>query len=212
NFDEELEDAELDTRDEYYTFKFVGVLLVDNVCFVVYPKYIKNIRNDYVGSKDKIIQIINVIDRTQKLNNYINDSDNENGTLLTLMIHIIREYLEFGLYSSDEIIVEMNGEGDVIWEKTINEEIAYINDDSPFYLNYSTNKVVLNEADIIRRLHAAIINEINLYLQPLLPVFNIPEFLLSEDTPNDLGDSNYLEYILERELSRQFVTSKQNLI
>ncbi|EBF5102620.1 LlaJI family restriction endonuclease, partial [Listeria monocytogenes] len=62
------------------------------------------------------------------------------------------------------------------------------------------------------RLHAAIINEINLYLQPLLPVFNIPEFLLSEDTPNDLGDSNYLEYILERELSRQFVTSKQNLI
>lgn len=206
------EDEELVSRDTYYSFKFVGILLVDDVCFIVYPKYIKNAENDYLGSKNKIIQIVNVIDKFQRLNTYNNRSDEANESFLTLMIHIMRQYLEYGLYSSDEVVIETNGEGDILWEKTINEKVTYLVDNSPFYLDFYTNKAILNEEDIVRRLHAAIINEINLYLQPLLPIFDIPEFVISEEVTKDFGDSGYLEYILEKELSRQFVTSKQNLL
>ncbi|MFJ5477282.1 LlaJI family restriction endonuclease [Enterococcus faecium] len=46
-------------------------------------------------------------------------------------------------------------------------------------------------------------------MEDLLSIFGIPTILISDEQPNDFGDNHYLEYLIEQELSRQFVTSKQ---
>lgn len=205
-----VEDAdESRINKEYYSFNFVGVLIVENFCLVVYPKYIKDIEKDYKGSQKKIIQILSVIEKFQVLNEYHLSSDENDGSILTLMIQILKNFLEDGLYSSDETVVETNGEGNILWEKTIDESTVCLVDNTPFYLDMFTEKNVLNELNIIRKLHAAIVNEISVYLQPILSIFGIPEIILSTQELDDFGDINYLEYLLEQELSRQFVTSKQ---
>lgn len=155
---------------------------------------------------------MDVIDKFQVLNNYKVHSNNEGGSFLNLMIHLLRDYVENGLYSNEETIVEINGEGDIIWEKTVNEGTVYLVEETPFYFDFYTEKRILNEVHIIRKLHGAIINEISNYLQPILSLFGIPEIILPAENIRDFGDVHYLEYLLEQELSRQFVTSKQLLL
>ncbi|WP_010007002.1 hypothetical protein [Leuconostoc fallax] len=40
-------------QDGYFTFKFVGLITIGNYCLIVYPKYIKNIDNDFLNEKKK---------------------------------------------------------------------------------------------------------------------------------------------------------------
>lgn len=197
---------------EYYAFRFVGVVIVDDFCLVVYPKYIKEFERDYFGSQKKIIQILKVIEKSQMLNSYDHSATGDGENLLLLMISILNNYLDNGLYSSDKAVIETNGEGNILWEKTIDESIAYIINDTPYYLDIYTENSVINELDIIRKLHAAIVNEISIKLQPILSIFEISEIVLPSQELNDFGDINYVEYLLEQEISKQFVTSKQILL
>ena len=60
-----------------------------------------------------------------------------------------------GLYSNEKTIIEENGEGEILWEKTINEKDAYFVNNVPFYLDvFSVNKET-NEEEILRRLRDA---------------------------------------------------------
>lgn len=197
---------------EYYAFKYVGILMVDNLCLIIYPKYIKDVTKDFEGDKHKLLQVMQVIDKHQSLTAYDTSSEDALGNFLVLQIKLIRDYLEYGLYSNDEAIIEINGEGNILWEKTINKSTAYLVDGTPFYLDLFTQTNVLNEMDIIRRVHAAILTEISFKLSPILPIFGIPKLILSDEEKNDFGDDDYLEYLIEQELGRQFVTAKQSLL
>lgn len=197
---------------EYYAFKYVGILMVDNLCLIIYPKYIKDVTKDFEGDKHKLLQVMQVIDKHQSLTAYDTSSEDALGNFLVLQIKLIRDYLEYGLYSNDEAIIEINGEGNILWEKTINKSTAYLVDGTPFYLDLFTQTNVLNEMDIIRRVHAAILTEISSKLSPILPIFGIPKLILSDEEKNDFGDDDYLEYLIEQELGRQFVTAKQSLL
>ncbi|OTO26111.1 LlaJI family restriction endonuclease [Enterococcus sp. 3C7_DIV0644] len=207
--DEYIEEYVVDK--ECYLFNFVGIIMIENFCLVIYPKYIKDIEKDYNGSQKKIIQILNVIEKFQTYHEGQYSSDGQVG-LLAMMISILRNYLDFGLYSSDKSAVEINGEGNILWEKTIDESTAYLIKDIPFYLDVFTEKNTLNELDIIRKLHAAIVSEIVAQLQPISSIFNLPDIALSAEKIEDFGDVHYLEYILEKELSMQFITSKQIIL
>lgn len=209
NISRDEEEGEVVNFGEFYSFRFVGVLMVEDYCLMVYPKYIKDRNTDFTGNKKKFLQVIQVIDKYQKLNSYNLSSESESGNYLLLMLNIMRGYIQNGLYSNDESVIEVNGEGNILWEKTINESIVYLFDNAPFYLDLFTEKTVLNEMDIVRRLHAAIITEISKKIGDLLSIFGIPTILISDEQPNDFGDNHYLEYLIEQELSRQFVTSKQ---
>jgi len=206
SWDEEEEAANL---GEFYSFRFVGVLIVEDYCLVVYPKYIKDRNTDFTGNKKKFLQVMQVVDKYQKANCCNSSAGSGLGNYLSLMLHIIRDYNQNGLYSNDEVVIEMNGEGNILWDKTVNENISYLIDNIPFYLDLFTEKTVLNELAVVRRLHAALITEISKKLEDFLSIFGIPQVSISDEQLRDFGDDHYLEYLIEQELSRQFVTSKQ---
>lgn len=197
---------------EYYTFKYVGLILINDLCLIVYPKYIKNIAKDFYGNKQKLLQLMQVIDKYQSSTAYDASVDGISESFLSLQIKLLKDYLEYGLYFNDEAVIEVNCEGETLWEKTINESTAYLVEGTPFYFDLFTKTNVLNEMDTIRRIHAAIITEISSNLSPILPILGMSTLVLSDEEKNDFGDNDYLEYLIEQELGRQFITSKQLLL
>ncbi|AQS53729.1 Type-2 restriction enzyme BsuMI component YdjA [Jeotgalibaca dankookensis] len=199
--------------DEYFYFKYVGILLIKDICIVVYPKYINNIFADYSGNKQKLIQILRVIQKFQSL--YIDSNlefDNDNESFLALKMYLQTSYFENGLYSSETTNIELNGDGEILWDKTINEKNAHIIKGVPFYLNYINKNVIQDNGNIIRRIHAAILTEISTELKDVLNLIGFEPVIISDDYLEDIGNSDYLEYLLESELNSQFINSKQLIL
>lgn len=205
-------DVNLD-QDGYFTFRFVGLITIGNYCIIVYPKYINNIDNDYRNGKAKLKQIIQVIDKSQSLNTSDLDTISETqNSMLPLMIKILSNYSRYGLYWTNQSTMEKNGEGNIFWEQTINQSTAYIIKNRPFYLDLYTNNLEINEMDIIRRIHSAIITDICKKLYGILDIFDLTESILATDVISDFGDDEYIEYLLRKEINNQFVTYKRSIL
>lgn len=199
--------------DDDFTFEFVGLINIGNYCLIVYPKYIKNLDNDDLNEKKKIKQILQVIDKSQSINGtYIDLNGKVHSNMLPLMIKILSDYINNGLYWKNQSIVEENGEGEILWEQTINQNTAYIIKNQPYYLNFFTNNQKYNEEDIIRRIHAAVITEICRKLRGILDIFDLTESILTTEVISDFGDKEYIEYLLGKEINNQFVTLKISIL
>ncbi len=208
----EIDDYD-DYQQEYFKFSFVGIIIVNHFCFLIYPKYWKDIELEK-RKVEKFFQVLTVIDKYDKnRESKLEVSTSDKNSQLSTWIHILLDYINNGLYSNDETREEINGEGLLLWEKTINESTAYVEKNIPIYLDIFTQSTVINETNIIRRLHAAIISEIALCLGDLLHYIGLNfDFNLSTEEINDFGTNEYIVYLLENELSRQFITDKQVMI
>lgn len=212
------DDIEVDmlseTNNEYYKFTFVGIIKIKSLAFLVYPKYWRETKKE-VGKVDKFTQILAVIDKYNK-STKISDigADTIYGeSRLSNLIYLLQDYLSNGLYSNEEALIEINGEGQILWERTIDESSPYMNNGVPVYLDMYTQINILDESDIIRRLHAAIITEVDNEINALLDYINLGfDFHLTDESISDFGTNDYLLYLLDRELSRQFITKKQTML
>ena len=202
-----------------YQFTFVGVILLDDVILMCYPKYIDTEKIDakeQFFAKFKII--IKVIEKYNQKNQlvhlYNGDVESKQFNRLAISLHILRDYFENGLYSNQEEIVEQNGDGEILWDKTINETFVFIKNNTPYYLDFYTHDNTENDFDFIRRLHAAVVTKCtrDLHYENLLELFDLEGAELTNQTLDDFGDVDYIKYRLEREIKNQFVTRKQNLL
>lgn len=109
---------------------------------------------------------------------------------------------------------DANGEGEIDWDRTINETFAYLKNNRPYYLELKTVSSQSDDFDYFKRLHECIVTACSEYLEKLslLDLFDIPQVLLSEQELKDFGDTDYIRYRLEREIANQFITRKQNLL
>lgn len=197
---------------EYYVFNYVGMIVLENIIIVVYPKYIKDMANDIKNNFKKFKQIIQIIEKYQSISIYNQNSEVMIDNFLSLQIYILHEYMENGLYENFIIENQINTEGVINWEKTINETNAYIINEKPFYLELYAQNSVTDERNIIRNLHMIILTEISKNLGPLMDIFNLPEVYLSDDQLDDYGTLSYLEGILESELNIQFIDYKKVML
>ena len=53
----------------------------------------------------------------------------------------------------------VNGEGEILWGKTIDESFAIIEDNRPYYMEMYTGKTVEDDMDYFKRLHECVITE-----------------------------------------------------
>ena len=138
-----------------------------------------------------------------------NDKENKNYNLLALAIDLYDDYHINGLYSNEKTIIEENGEGEILWEKTINEKDAYFVNNVPFYLDvFSVNKET-NEEEILRRLHRCIITESYNKIKEIFDILDYEPINISDDEIDYFGDKDYIQEKLNQEMSRQFVDKKQ---
>lgn len=209
NFDE----LNLLLEGNIYVFKYVGVLVLGNMCLIIYPKYENDYLNDRYNGFKVFNQLISVIRRYKSKEQKIGDSDVEsNSNLLSIALELIFSYYEHGLYRNDKKIIELNGDGQILWDKTINENIAYFSNSVPIYLDIFTINQETNENDYFRKLHATVLTTVCEKLKDVLKILNIDTINISSDSIEDFGNREYIIYRISQELGTQFVTYKQNIL
>lgn len=210
-----LDKLNAELEGNIYVFKYVGMLVIGNVCLLIYPKYAVSYLNDSINNFQKLKQLISVIRKYQSKEQKIGFSsqvDVDSFNLLSIALELIYSYYDHGLYSNDKQIIEQNGCGEILWEKTINESTAYFSNGLPIYLDTFTVNQENNEQDYFRRLHAFILSEVCKKLKEILRVLDIDTINISSEKREHFGSSEYILYRINQELSSQFVTFKQNIL
>lgn len=210
-----LDELNTQMESEIYIFKYVGILMVGNMCLILYPKYSENYLHDKENNFKMLKQIVFVIRKYQSKEQKIGLGDLydlENFNLLSITLELISNYYEHGLYQTERQIIEQNGEGETLWEKTINESTVYFSAGVPIYLDTFTINQENNEQDFFRRLHAFIITEACNKLKDIFRILDINCISISSEKLESFGSKEYIVYRLNQELSDQFITYKQNIL
>lgn len=214
---DELYEISDDFEDEntIYVFNYVGVVIIDNRILIIFPKYLTNEIN-IVEDMKKILKVIQKykVDNYELYSSYSNGESTDISNAIGTSLYLLDDYFVYGLYSNYESVYELNGEGEINWNKTINENLVFINNNSPYYFDLYTSKTVDDETDFFRRLHACILTRCSQELEnsQINNLFDIETIYLSEAALEDFGDKEYILYRLSAEMKMQFDTRKQTLL
>lgn len=209
-----LYEENLESTDVFYAFKFVGVITVNNCVIISYPKYIQNKDEP----EEEIKQILKVLKKYDADKQYISLCDgnleDDSFNFLSLVLFIIGDFFENGFYSNYKEIIEENGDGDILWDRTISENNAYMINGKPYYLEFIRKRTIEDVNSYFNRLHKYIISECFEMLSEskLDKLFEIESYGISEGNIDELGDIEYILYRIEQELKSQYITKKQNVL
>ena len=123
-------------------------------------------------------------------------------------MRILSCLLYTSIYNNSKNIFEINGSGEVFWDKTINETFSILSNNRPYYIEIQTKKRVNNDFDYFKRLHECILTLISKELMEadLLSLFELTPIELTDECLTEFGDREYILYRLENELNIQFNT------
>ena len=210
----EFADIEISGNKYLYVFTFVGIIVVAGCILKCYPKYLLNDEHP----KNELQQVLKVLEKYNAKNQVVQtfSDSSEGGTfnLLAVLLFFIQDYYVNGVYSDIDNIVESNGSGEILWDKTINETFAILSNNKPYYINLQTKRRVTDQNNYFKRLHECILTEVSKELKEaeLLDFFEITEVNLTDEELDDFGEKEYILYRIEKELNIQFNTRKQFLL
>lgn len=212
-FDEDIEisDVEVGENEYLYVFTFVGVIVVAGRVLKCYPKYLLNIKEP-TNELRQVIKVLEKYNSKEQIIYMFNDSSESNSfNLLAVLLFLLQDYFENNIYSNTEEIIECNGSGEILWDKTINESFAFLSNNRPYYIELQTRKRVTNDFDYFKRLHECILTMASKELKEaeLLDLFEMSEVDLIDEELDDFGNKEYILYRIEKELNIQFNTRKQ---
>lgn len=218
----DLVDEDIQIMDEtagndecLYVFTYVGVVTLGSRVIKIYPKYV-------LGEDEPQEQMKQVVKVLEKYNNSVEqiinlsngNGDNSSFNMLPLILYLLRDYFENNVYSNSEDILELNGEGEIQWERTIDECFSIIEDNRPYYTELITRRNVEDDTDYFKRLHECILTECSKQLNDarLEDLFEMERVSLSEEQLDDFGDQDYILDRIFSELAVQFNTHKQIIL
>ena len=217
----ELTDEDIQVTDEApgndgcYVFTYVGVVTAGRRVIKVYPKYIPAHREPLAEMK----QVLKVLERYSRSEEQIvslfsGDGEHRGFNLLAVILYLLRDYFEYGVYHNTEDILEVNGEGDILWDRTVDSGFAVIESGRPYYPEFITRRSVEDETDYFRRLHECVLTECSRQLHDagLEDLFDLETVSLSEESLDDFGGREYMLDRITRELNVQFNTHRQILL
>lgn len=214
NEDIVLTDVIDSSSDIEYIFDYVGVVVIEGQVFKCYPKYIKSTEHLFENLK-QVLKVIKKYNASEQLIYLFNgEDDSKIFNRLAVSIHLLETYYADGLYTNQKEIIETNGEGEILWDKTINETFAIIQNNKPYYVELQTQNTVDNDYDYFRRLHECVLTQCSKELVDtgLLDLFELKEVDLTQENLSDFGDMSYILYRLQSEIQTQYITRKQNLL
>jgi LlaJI restriction endonuclease. len=209
--DIEVSDVEIGESEYLYVFTFVGVIVVSGIVLKCYPKYLLTTTHP----EQELTQVIKVLEKynskEQIIRMFNDSSESRSFNLLAVLLFLMQDYYENGIYENTGDIVESNGSGEIIWDKTINETFAMISNNRPYYVDLQTRKRISDDHDYFKRLHECVLTIASKELQDagLLNLFELMGVDLTEETLDDFGEKEVILYNIEKELGTQFNTRKQ---
>ena len=194
--DIEIADVEVGENEYLYVFTFVGVITIEGRVLKCYPKYLL----DATAPKAELKQVLKVLEKYN--------------SKLAVMLFLLQDYFEYGAYTNTQDIIESNGSGDILWDKTINETFTLLSNNRPYYPELLTMKRVNDDFDFFKRLHECILTHCTEELRDadLLDLFDIMGVDISDEHIEDFGDKEYVLERIAKELNVQFNTRKQLLL
>lgn len=214
--DEEVEiaDVELGENEYFYVFTFVGVIIAEGRVLKCYPKYLKNSHSPRKELK-QVLQVLTKYNFKEQIIRMYNEStDSSAFNMLAVMLFLLHDYYENGAYTNSQDIIEVNGSGDILWDKTINETFTLLSNNRPYYPELLTTKRINDDFDYFKRLHECILSRCSKELASadLLELFDIMGVDVSDESLDDFGENEYILERINRELNVQFNTRKQLLL
>lgn len=212
--DIEIADVEVGENEYLYVFTFVGVITIEGRVLKCYPKYLL----DATAPKAELKQVLKVLEKynskEQIVRMYNDTSDSSAFNMLAVMLFLLQDYFEYGAYTNTQDIIESNGSGDILWDKTINETFTLLSNNRPYYPELLTKKRVNDDFDFFKRLHECVLSRCTKELRDadLLDLFDIMGVDISDEHIEDFGDTEYVLERIVKELNVQFNTRKQLLL
>lgn len=212
--DIEVADVEVGETEYLYVFTFVGVIVVAGRALKCYPKYLLSVDEP----KEELRQVLKVFEKynskEQIIRMFNDSSESSSFNLLAVLLFLIQDYYENGVYSNTQDIIENNGSGEILWDKTINDTFTLLSNNRPYYVDLQTRKRITNEFDYFKRLHECILTKASQEMKDadLLDLFEITEIDLTDERLDEFGDKEYILYRIENELNIQFNTRKQLIL
>ena len=208
-----LANHQLITRDnDSYQLNYVGVIIIGNLVVNAYPKYFPE------ENKRDFKQIIRVIKKYSSLHDNLEYQNEElediSFNLLSMMVFFMEDYYEYGVYSNVRNIIQINGTGEIDWNRTVNSTDPIIKGSKPYYVELHTRYKINNLFDYFRMLHEYIITKCSQKLEKagLLELFDLTPVEISDKNLDDFGDLDVILNSLEKELNVEFNTHKQKLL
>ncbi len=233
-FEKLLESNHIVVDNKNCKFDFVGVILLNEHVLRCYPKYMdyipptefNELEDDLKESREDLEDIIgedfeDVMRAIKKYKKQYEPFQYENEelekipfNLLSLMLFFIEDYYENGIYSNIQNILEVNGDGEINWDKTINDSFALIKNRRPYYTELYTRHKIDDSFNYFRLLHECIITECSKCLEKagLLEIFDLTPVELSDLDLDDFDDKWFIKNKIEKELNLEFNTHKQKLL
>lgn len=214
DIDVEYFDSSVEDVESLFVFTFVGIIIIHGRVLKCYPKYLQHSKNPLKEFK----QVLRLLEKYHSKNQYIGSSldvsEIQSSNFISKLLFLLDDYYSNGIYSSSKEIVDINGSGEILWDKTINESSIFFNIKRPFYFDLKTKKKINNDQDFFKRLHECILTRISAELKEadLLDLFNLTELNLTDEKLENFGDTSYILYCIEGELNLQFNTRKQNVL
>lgn len=212
--DIEIADVEVGENEYLYVFTFVGVVTIEGRVLKCYPKYLLNTTTP----KAELKQVLKVLEKynskEQIIRMYNDTSDSSAFNMLAVMLFLLQDYFEYGAYTNTQDIIESNGSGDILWDKTINETFTLLSNNRPYYPEMLTMKRVNDDFDFFKRLHECVLTRCTKELRDadILDLFDIMGVDISDEQIEDFGDKEYVLDRIVKELNVQFNTRKQLLL
>ena len=189
-----LEDEEIIKEEKYseylYYTEYVGLIVVNSYVLKIYPKYFLNAEDIPNDSFKDVIKVL------KKYKSLFQNSDIFNDISLpkkyrefAVELSVMTDYLKEGIYEDNHRVIEKNGNGEILWDRTINDNIPYLVDKTPYYLETVTRRNYKNSRNYFKLLHEAIITNCfrKFNKMGLLGVFSMPNIFISEKSFQTLG-------------------------
>ena len=220
SLDELLLDGIDDNNTSYYIFNYVGVIYIDGYLLCCYPKYL--FAYDYIEDKTKcrqlLKQVLKVLHRyntsSQSVQLYSMDNQSSFVSRLSMIVALLDDYFQNGLYFNTQNIHELNGDGEINWNRTINFTHPLWQEGDPYYFNFWTRRNTIDDKSFIQRIHECLLTVCSRELEEisLLELLDINGVYLTEFSLNDLGTRDYLLYRITNELNTEFNSRKQYVL
>lgn len=214
--DEEIEIAgvEDNVNKYFYVFTFVGLLTISGRILKIFPKYIVS-KEEPLKEFKQILKVIEKYNSKEQIIKIFNDSNRTKSyNILGVSLFLLNDFYENGSYTDYKDIIEENGQGEILWEKTVNETFAILCNQRPYYTELQTKRVINNNNSYIKTLYECILTKVSNELKQadILDLFDITPIELSTRKFDDFGDSDYILYRIEKELEQEFNTRKQLIL
>lgn len=218
--DDNLVDG-IDSQDNScYVFNYVGVVIIEGYLLCCYPKYLFSHDNidDKIECRKLLKQVLKVLYRyntnTQFIQLYSENDQLSSLNRIALIIALLDDYFQNGIYTNTQNTHELNGNGEINWNRTINFLHPLWQEGEPYYINFWTRKNIIDDDNFIQRLHECLLTKCSRELEEisLMELLDMHGVYLTDFSLDDFGDKEYLLHRISNELNTEFNSRKQYVL